>query len=1133
MATYLSLQKAAHGTPYSKDYLSLRIRQGKLQAVKMNGKWFTTQGWLNEYYKRVEEFHEKRSSLKEYEHEPQETHEIKERFQQQGRAHAIPGSQRNRFGSILRQYASAGVSYVVLPLVIGGVVAGLSIHVATSERSMQEIVEEPHMVAREFGEVLLWQAEQYTTIASFASLLDAANSTVQRFNKNLAEALFLPTPELRLVIPTPPPTPPPTLTEPSPPTRSDQRVGAPIQNIERITQIEPIREITKEVRTEVRTIDSDSISTLNTLRSDVATVLAWRSDIENLQSITTKLQATPPSSSPSAPQAYPVYIGNTGLQVGGNGNFSSLGVTGAAGIGNLGVGQSATFGKTSSDQFTVNSTSTFAAPVTISSSLSITGNLITTSAESLTIPVGTTAERPASVANGMLRYNTTNAAFEGYGNSVWGGLGGVIDIDKDTKIIAELSESSDEDTLYFYAGDATTGNHIATVTSSGFTVVAGKTSTFAGQGLFTRAPTSAHTGTWATGSSTWNQDDASIYINPASATGDANLIAAAVAGSVKFSVDAEGDIYGKNLILEGTTTSGTTSIAGDLTVEGNTTLGDAPTDTLTFNASTLAIPNNLNIDSNTLFIDASNNRIGIGTATPSGLFNIIDSGGDQFLFRDNGTLYSRSVAPAGSTDTPVEINAIGGSTAPSSGSLFYLEAVSNAVDASPIGFSLFTKVQQNTTLQTGAKFDVRTGQSNDNNITVTTQVGLDLNTIHRAANTVTNQYGIDLSTQETQSGDVTNSYGLYISEIANATNLAYSIYSADTAQSYFAGNVGIGTASPQSLLDVQGAEAAPGLLTLATKGTTTVDGDVLGRINFNAPLDAAGDDAILAGAAIWAEADDTFSATVNSTELVFATNTSAAATERMRIDSAGNVGIGTATPASVLHIGNTDYADASDGLTFGDGDSGIFESADDTLNIHVGGSTDDIKLISTDDILLLWSATNNARLSVKGRDIAGDIPTVYVENDDPDTQGFILEGPAAPVADYLQVRSSGASTGDIFVVDSSGNVGINTTAPQSLLDVQSGAGSTGGILTLANQELTVVDGDVLGRINFNAPLESDGSDAILAGAAIWAEADDTFSATVNSTELVFATNTSAAATENRQRWQCGDRDGKSRPIGAY
>jgi len=43
---------------------------------------------------------------------------------------------------------------------------------------------------------------------------------------------------------------------------------------------------------------------------------------------------------------------------------------------------------------------------------------------SVQVPVGTTAQRPATPAAAMFRYNTTLAQFEGYNGSVWGGIGG-------------------------------------------------------------------------------------------------------------------------------------------------------------------------------------------------------------------------------------------------------------------------------------------------------------------------------------------------------------------------------------------------------------------------------------------------------------------------------------------------------------------------------------------------------------------------------------------------------------------------------------------------------------------------------------------------------------------------------------
>ena len=82
--------------------------------------------------------------------------------------------------------------------------------------------------------------------------------------------------------------------------------------------------------------------------------------------------------------------------------------------------------------------------------------------------------------------------------------------------------------------------------------------------------------------------------------------------------------------------------------------------------------------------------------------------------------------------------------------------------------------------------------------------------------------------------------------------------------------------------------ASAGVLNLTTAELTVIDTDQLGRIDFSAPLET-GADAVLVGASIYAEADAAFSATVNSTDLVFATGDSAVASEKLRIDSTGQV----------------------------------------------------------------------------------------------------------------------------------------------------------------------------------------------------------------------------------------------------
>lgn len=105
-------------------------------------------------------------------------------------------------------------------------------------------------------------------------------------------------------------------------------------------------------------------------------------------------------------------------------------------------------------------------------------NLMQSGTGATRIPAGTTAQRP-SAEQGQIRYNTSNSSFEGYSGSAWAGLGGLIDVDGDTKIIAERSASNDSDTLTFF----TAGVERLRMNDSGSTFatnISGTTATFSG-----------------------------------------------------------------------------------------------------------------------------------------------------------------------------------------------------------------------------------------------------------------------------------------------------------------------------------------------------------------------------------------------------------------------------------------------------------------------------------------------------------------------------------------------------------------------------------------------------------------------------------------------------------------------------
>ena len=115
----------------------------------------------------------------------------------------------------------------------------------------------------------------------------------------------------------------------------------------------------------------------------------------------------------------------------------------------------------------------------------------------------------------------------------------------------------------------------------------------------------------------------------------------------------------------------------------------------------------------------------------------------------------------------------------------------------------------------------------------------------------------------------------------------------------------------------------------------------------------------------------------------------------------------------------------------------------------------------------------------------------------------------------LQVAIAGGTiSGDVTITgDLTVNSGTSTLVfDESVVGDMSIKGADGGTLFLQTSDTDVRDNDVLGRIHFQAPDEANGSDAILVGASIHAEATSFFQAGDNPTDLVFSTGSSETAT---------------------
>lgn len=100
----------------------------------------------------------------------------------------------------------------------------------------------------------------------------------------------------------------------------------------------------------------------------------------------------------------------------------------------------------------------------IAGNIYLTGNISSSATGYFTIPAGTTAERPGAPVQGMIRYNSTIASYEGYSSGAWSSLGGVKSVDGLTYIRAETSAGASNDELeFFVANSGSTSTRMAKI----------------------------------------------------------------------------------------------------------------------------------------------------------------------------------------------------------------------------------------------------------------------------------------------------------------------------------------------------------------------------------------------------------------------------------------------------------------------------------------------------------------------------------------------------------------------------------------------------------------------------------------------------------------------------------------------
>jgi len=247
----------------------------------------------------------------------------------------------------------------------------------------------------------------------------------------------------------------------------------------------------------------------------------------------------------------------------------------------------------------------------------------------------------------------------------------------------------------------------------------------------------------------------------------------------------------------------------------------------------------------------------------------------------------------------------------------------------------------------------------------------------------------------------------------NATSTAITI---DSSQ-----RVGIGTASPFGELSISSASPQVYL-------ESPSNGNV--QINFN-------------------ETADQLDVMVNNSSGKIAFGT--ASTERMRIDSSGNVGIGTDSPSSALDVEGTITASASGDVRLGQirtSGGGMFIGEGGITELVLNSNNAERMRIDSSGNVGIGSTSPNTKLDVIGSTTGGSgvVDTIRLRNtgtslnDGPRLQftagtstsgaAIAAEGKSLNSADLLFY--AGGNT-ERMRIDSSGNVGIGTSSPTGVL----------------------------------------------------------------------------------------------------
>ncbi len=594
-----------------------------------------------------------------------------------------------------------------------------------------------------------------------------------------------------------------------------------------------------------------------------------------------------------------------------------------------------------------------------------------------------------------------------------------------TSIIADTGSVTGD---FSIGGTLTVTGNIGIGTSSApnqLTVVG--SGSFTGQLKATRNPTLAHTGTWPSFS---NTSDSTFYINPSSPVADGNVIAYVSGSTPKFVVDAEGDIYGSNLILTGSTTTATQTV-GDLLVEGSTQLGDASGDQIYFVGTILPKTLSSNIfsvqaspswsgDYYIRALDSSSNPIFYVASTSAGYFsgNLTVAGTASSSF-------------AGSLDVTKGLNV-------NSGALRVTQGGNVGIGTTGPGKTLDV---------TG---DIRL--SND---------------LFRGTNRVITMAGGNDYLYD--NGQATGlGWGAATTLHIGANNVATKVYAGYLGigsfygtNGMFSGNVGIGTTAPTTKLDVIGS------------ASVSQNFEVGGTASISSTLTLGG---------ILASSNTGSNSFAGSLDVTKGLNVNSGA---LRVTQGGNVGIGTTGPGKTLDVtgdirlSNDLFRGTNRVITMAGGNDYLYDNGQATglgwgaaTTLHIGANNVATKVYAGYLGIGSFYGTNGMFSGNVGIGTTAPTTKLDVIGSASVSQNFEVGGTASisstlTLGGILASSNTGSNSfaGSLDVAKGlrasnftqvgtatnyfNGNVGIGTTAPTSALHVRSSSGNITSFVSTA------------------------------------------------------------------------------------